>query len=217
MIVAHPDDETLWGGANIFKERYFIVCLTNSYKRRRANNFNKILKFTNNSGIILNYPDYQDNIIDNWSGVEIGIIKDLTILLNYKNWEKIVTYGPEGTTGHPHHKKICKYVTNISKKNNIYNNLYYFGKFYKKNNIPKNLSRISDEELDYKKKEAAIYESGKKKALSVWIHMLPYENWISATKWKQFKKLRFKNKYLLYIYIIIIINNLYIIIDFNPQ
>ena len=29
MIVAHPDDETLWGGANLFKDRYFVVCLTN--------------------------------------------------------------------------------------------------------------------------------------------------------------------------------------------
>ena len=29
MIVAHPDDETLWGGANLFKDRYFVVCLKN--------------------------------------------------------------------------------------------------------------------------------------------------------------------------------------------
>lgn len=184
MIVAHPDDETLWGGANIFKERYFIVCLTNSNNYRRANDFNKILKFTNNSGFILNYPDFQDNRIDDWSEVGIGLFKDLSTLLNYKYWEKIVTHGPEGTTGHPHHKKISEYVTNITKKNNIYNNLFYFGKFYKKNNIPVNLKRISDEELEYKKKEVAIYESVKKKALRIWIHMLPYENWISASKWQ---------------------------------
>ena len=125
MIVADPDDETLWGGANIFKERYFIVCLTNSNNYRRANDFNKILKFTNNTGFILNYPDFQDNRIDDWSEVGIGLFKDLSTLLNYKYWEKIVTHGPEGTTGHPHHKKISEYVTNITKKNNIYNNLFF--------------------------------------------------------------------------------------------
>ena len=66
MIVAHPDDETLWGGAHLIKENYFVVCLTNDYNAQRANDFKKIIKFTKNSGIILNYPDIQDNKRDNW-------------------------------------------------------------------------------------------------------------------------------------------------------
>ena len=45
MIVAHPDDETLWGGANLLKERYFVVCLTNGYDLIRSNEFKEILKF----------------------------------------------------------------------------------------------------------------------------------------------------------------------------
>ena len=56
MIVAHPDDEILWGGANLYKDSYFVVCLTNCYNFERSSDFKKILKFTNNSGIILNYP-----------------------------------------------------------------------------------------------------------------------------------------------------------------
>lgn len=184
MIVAHPDDETLWGGANLFNERYFIVCLTNGYTLSRANDFREILKFTNSSGIILNYPDVQDNIGDNWSEVEGGILKDLSTIINYNAWEKIVTYGPDGTTGHFHHKKTCEFVTKIAKKYNKYNNLYYFGKFYKKNNIPKNLKRISNRELEYKKKEVSIYKSVKKIIYKLWYHMLPYENWILASEWK---------------------------------
>ena len=184
MIVAHPDDETLWGGANLYNERYFIVCLTNGYTLSRANDFREILKFTNNSGIILNYPDVQDNIGDNWSEVEEGIIKDLSTIINYNAWEKIVTHGPDGTTGHFHHKKTCEYVTKITKKYNKYNNLYYFGKFYKKNNIPKNLKRISNRDLEYKKKEVSIYKSVKKIIFKLWYHMLPYENWILASEWK---------------------------------
>lgn len=186
MIVAHPDDETLWGGANLFKDRYFVVCLTNGFNLKRANDFKKLLKFTNNSGIILNYPDLQDNNIrDDWSGVRTGILKDISKLLNYQYWDKIVTHGPDGTTGHIHHKKTCKYVTEIVKKYNEYNNLYYFGKFYNKKNLPKYLPRISDKELSYKKKEINLYQSVIKIVYRLWYHMLPYENWILASKWKK--------------------------------
>ena len=187
MIVAHPDDETLWGGANLYKERYFVVCLTNGYNLKRAFNFKEILKFTNNSGIILNYPDIQDNIRDDWSEVSIGILKDLSTLLSFKFWDKVVTHGPDGTTGHIHHKKTCEYVTKIAKECNEYKNLYYFGKFYNKNKIPKYLPRISNELLIYKKKEINIYQSVINNIYKFWYHMLPYENWILASKWKELK------------------------------
>ena len=185
MIVAHPDDETLWGGANLFKDKYFVVCLTNGFNLERANDFREILKFTNNGGIILNYPDLQDYIRDDWSEVRTGILKDLSTILNYKYWEKIVTHGPDGTTGHIHHIKTCEFVTNITKECNQFKNLYYFGKFYKKNIIPKNLSRISDKELDFKIKEINIYKSVINNIYKLWFHMLPYENWILASKWKE--------------------------------
>ena len=185
MIVAHPDDETLWGGANLFKDKYFVVCLTNGYNLERANDFREILKFTNNGGIILNYPDLQDYIRDDWSEVRTGILKDLSTILNYKYWEKIVTHGPDGTTGHIHHIKTCELVTKITKECNQFKNLYYFGKFYKKNKIPKNLSRISDKELDFKIKEINIYKSVINNIYKLWFHILPYENWILASKWKE--------------------------------
>ena len=184
MIVAHPDDETLWGGANLVRDNYFVVCLTNGYNLARAHDFREILKFTNNSGIILNYPDIEDNIIDDWSEVENGILKDLSTILTYQNWDKIVTHGPDGTTGHYHHKKINQYVTEITKKFNSYKNLYYFQKFFKKDKIPNYLPRINDIELEYKRKEVEIYESVKHIIYQLWFHMLPFENFIPASKWK---------------------------------
>ena len=27
MRVDHPDDEILWGGSNLFKDKYFVVCV----------------------------------------------------------------------------------------------------------------------------------------------------------------------------------------------
>ena len=128
MRVAHPDDEILWGGSNLFKDKYFVVCVTNAYRLPGANYFREILNFANNSGIILNHIDRQDGFIDTWLYAEKGIIKDLSTIINYKNWEKIITHGSDGsTTGHPHHKKI-----DITKNSNIYQNLYYFAKFHEK-------------------------------------------------------------------------------------
>ena len=147
MIVSHPDDETLWGGAHLLRERYFVICLTNGYNIKRANDFREILNFTNNQGLILNYPDLQDNVKDDWSGVSVGIIRDLSTIIKYKYWDKIATHDPYGTTGHIHHKKTSEYVTKLAKQFNLFNHLYYFGKFYKKNAIPPYLPRINDKEL----------------------------------------------------------------------
>ena len=118
MIVSHPDDETLWGGANLYKDQYFVVCLTNGFNLKRANDFRKLLEFTKNRGIILDYPDTEDLIRDDWSEVKTGILKDLSTILNYKKWDKVVTHGPDGTTGHIHHKKTSEYVTKIAKESN---------------------------------------------------------------------------------------------------
>lgn len=185
MIVAHPDDEILWGGANLYNDGYFVVCLTNGYDRTRANDYRNILKFTQNSGIILNYPDVQDGIRDEWENVKEGVQHDLVTILSYKDWDKVVTYGPDGTTGHIHHKKTCQHVTEAAIKCNEYNNLYYFGKFYGKNAIPYGLNRISDEDLEHKKQEVEIYTNVRNNIYNFWYHMLPYENWVLASEWHE--------------------------------
>ena len=54
-----------------------------------------------------------------------------------------------------------------------------------KNEVPKNLKRISDKDFEYKKKEVELYNSVKEVIYKLWFHMLPYENWILASKWKK--------------------------------
>jgi LmbE family N-acetylglucosaminyl deacetylase len=185
MIVAHPDDETLWGGSNLCKDKYFVVCLTNGHNFKRSNDFKKILEFSNNGGIILDYPDKQDYVQDKWLHVTDGIIKDLITILNYKHWDKIVTHEPEGPSGHYHHRKISEYVTGITRKLKIFENLYYFGKLYPKGQIPKNLPRITEKELEAKMKLISLYKSVIKDINAMWIHMVPYENWILASNWRK--------------------------------
>ena len=184
MIVAHPDDEILWGGANLYRHKYFIVCVTNGDNAIRANEFKKILNFTKCGGIMLNYTDLEDNRISKWLEIQNGIIKDLTLIISYKHWEKIVTHGPEGTTGHYQHIKISNFVSEITKANNKFNILYYFEKFYKKQMIPKNLRIINKKDLEVKLKEVEIYQSQKDAIYKYWSHFLAYENFILASKLK---------------------------------
>lgn len=57
MDVAHPDDETLWGGAHLTEGGWFVVCLTNGYNEVRKNEFYEVIKKFGCEGMILSYPD----------------------------------------------------------------------------------------------------------------------------------------------------------------
>lgn len=81
MIVAHPDDETLWGGAHLKEGKWFIVCMTNQYTASRKAEYKKMLAASGAKGIILDYPDVifrEDGKWDkdNWTYVRDAAYKD---------------------------------------------------------------------------------------------------------------------------------------------
>ena len=57
--------------------KYFVVCLTNGHNIKRSNDFRKIMDYSKNGGIILDYPDKQGHVRDLWLNVNEGMIKDL--------------------------------------------------------------------------------------------------------------------------------------------
>ena len=57
MIVAHPDDEMIWGGSHLLEGNYLVVCLTNGNNNIRKKEFIKVMKKKDNKGLIFNYPD----------------------------------------------------------------------------------------------------------------------------------------------------------------
>lgn len=185
VIVAHPDDESLWGAAHLKSGDYFIVCLTNGYNKTRAKEYRKVLSYTKNGGIILNYPDTQDSIRSDWSEVKEGLYKDLNLLVKYKNWNKIITYGPDGVTGHIHHLMTYEYVTDVSTTNNKYDKLYYYGKYYKKGQVPEDLKPMDKNSVKYKLSVLNIYQSVRNNINNFWVHMVPYEYWMTADQWKE--------------------------------
>ena len=57
MIVAHPDDETIWGGSHLINGNYTVLCITNGNNKKRKKEFMKVMEKTHSKGIILSFPD----------------------------------------------------------------------------------------------------------------------------------------------------------------
>lgn len=195
MIVAHPDDETFWGGGHILNDKYLVVVLSNGFHEQRVKDFNAVIKqYGNDKGMILSYPDTARNIYDSngkykgyetdyWSTCKTGMEADITLLLNYKKWNTVVTHNPDGEYNKYHHKQVCQIVTDCIKNSKNSNTaLYYFGHYYGANDTITD-ERLSDNDLDMKKQIIHMYLPTAKGAYDAFGHMLPYENWVLSSKW----------------------------------
>ncbi len=125
MIVAHPDDETLWGGADLEKEDFLVICLTNGDNEVRKKEFMKTMEKTKDYGIILNYPDNPNHVKSTWENEKDAIYNDIDYIVNYKKWDKIITHNPEGEYGHIHHKFTSMMVTENCVRDKLTDHLSY--------------------------------------------------------------------------------------------
>ena len=179
MIVAHPDDELIWGGGHLMDGDYLVVCVTRGYDKVRAKEFKNVVEASGNEPLILSYPDKVAGKRDEWDRVYSKITNDLSLAMHYKDWELIVTQNKKGEYGHIQHKLTHNIVTEIYDKNDIASDLYFFGKYYRKVRLPEveeNLTKISDERLEFKNQLAPYYESQEWVLENLW-HMAPYEMW----------------------------------------
>lgn len=185
MIVAHPDDETIWGGEHLMKEKYFVVCITNGSNLKRSTEFRNVMDSIHTPSLMLHYPDKTNGKRDNWNSTSSAIHKDLEYIIHRKKWKKIVTHNPKGEYGHIHHKKTSRFVTSIYLNMEHKPNFYYFGKYSKKSNIHQfdSAPHISNEDLMKKVDMMKLYPSQRSvdKKLR---HMYQYENWIPYQDWK---------------------------------
>lgn len=185
MIIAHPDDEILWGGEQLLKENYLVVCLTNGGNKTRRKEFEKVMQETNDYGIILDYPDNPHKVKSKWKKERADIKADIAYILQYKKWSKIVTHNPEGEYGHIHHKTTNKIVTKECRKGNSLGNLYYFSHYYKKGELASRRITETLSETDIKTKQniMEIMYPSQAHAYHLFGHMIPYEKLISFHDW----------------------------------
>ena len=224
MIVAHPDDETFWGGAHLFNSEYlnksepfkssgkiinsnyFVVVLTNSWDSVRSNDLAKIMNATNNKYLILSYPDvrldgrgkngkyYYES--DDWTTCKSGLNKDIELLLNYKKWDVIVTHNPDGEYQKSHHKMTSKAVTDIYNSNILNKDtpLFYFGMYYNKNEKIPG-KQINETDILIKDKLVSMYSKNVQGAKDGFGQMFHYENWILSTKWEEVRRNKYNYEY----------------------
>lgn len=182
MIVAHPDDETFWGGGHLLESRngYLVVCLTNGFNPVRVFEFNSAMNISGSTGIILSYPDTIGGVRDGWANCSSAIEADLATLLSYKNWEAVATHSTSGETGHAQHLLTNKYVTSACLKMGQTSKLKYFGRFYAAGQVPASLEpSFGLSTLLLKAKMARLYRAEEVPYQKYWRQMLPYEHWTS--------------------------------------
>ena len=193
MIIAHPDDDLLWGGGNMIQEikelketgnNYFVVCLTNGSYDSRARDFDSAMNDIGAKHVILRYPDLYRRHQVAWNPYTNYITQDIRRVMNYRNWSKIVTHNPDGEYGHQHHKKTDELVTAVSHENaEHYDKLYYFEKFYTQDAIPEGLAKLPSDVAQ--KKHALIFKNYfDRGAIRMYEYFNDYENWVKATDWQ---------------------------------
>jgi len=113
VIVAHPDDETLWTGGTILSHKewnVYVVSLCRGSDTNRAPKFFQALKLINAEGRIGDLDDGPDQKPLDEKEIEQAIID----ILPARNYDLIITHDPSGEyTRHLRHEEIGKAVIKL--------------------------------------------------------------------------------------------------------
>lgn len=188
MFVAHPDDDSIWGGAHLLEDgsNYLVVCITCGVRQDRVEEFKTAMDKVGSKYVMLGWPDKTNGEKDNWETSLDGIHKDIKELLDLKDWEMIVTHNPEGEYGHIHHKMTSSEVTSLADTSK----LMYFAKYYKPaviDDYKDNLVEIDEEMYKRKYDLIGIYKT-QDFVFAMFGHMFKYENWVKYEDWNNEEK-----------------------------
>jgi len=113
LIVAHPDDETLWVGGTILENPEwdcFVVCLCRKHDADRSSKFYKILDLLNVEGVMGDLDDGPDQVSLDDSIVGQAILD----LLPAKSYDLVITHSPFGEyTRHRRHEETGNAVIRL--------------------------------------------------------------------------------------------------------
>ena len=113
VIVAHPDDETLWAGGTILSHpswKCFIICLCRGDDPERAQKFYTASKVLKSEGIMGHLDDGPDQMPLDDREVDRAILD----LLPSKHYDLIISHNPSGEyTKHIRHEEISNAVIRL--------------------------------------------------------------------------------------------------------
>src|SRR5450759_2489001 len=113
IIVAHPDDETLWAGGTILSNpdwKCFVISLCRGKDPDRSVRFHNALKVLNCEGIMGDMDDGPEQLPLDETEVERTILD----LLTTKHFDLIITHNPAGEyTRHLRHEETGNSVIRL--------------------------------------------------------------------------------------------------------
>jgi len=113
IIVAHPDDETLWAGGTLLSNpswECFVVCLCRGSDRDRAPKFHTALNELGATGAMADLDDGPDQ-----KPLKAGLIEsEILKRLPSRKYDLIITHSPRGEyTRHRRHEEVGKAVIKL--------------------------------------------------------------------------------------------------------
>jgi len=119
VIVAHPDDETLWAGGLMLmhpEAKWTVATICRKSDMDRAPKFFKALKKLNATGFMADLDDGPEQKPLNHTEVR----KTIKMLLPSNRFDLIITHGPSGEyTRHLRHEETAKAVLALWKNNRL--------------------------------------------------------------------------------------------------
>ncbi len=129
VIVAHPDDETIWMGGTLLRTKFdkTIISLCRRDDEDRAPKFKEACKILEAKSFI---SDLEDEKLDELEEEEI--IKRIRKFTDGKKYDFLFTHGKNGEYGHKRHKDVHKAVIKMLKDKTLKAERIFFFSYVEK-------------------------------------------------------------------------------------
>ena len=119
MIVAHLDDESIFGGNELINEKDWTLVVATKPTEERLSEFKNTLSIHGNVKEI-KILGFKDDFFANLDPESLRL--QIKNIITSKKWKKIVTHNPVGEYGHLHHRNVFEAVKSLT------DNFYVFCK-----------------------------------------------------------------------------------------